>query len=317
MSNATWMSDMASKVGVRKLSEVALPGTHDSGTYGISANSDFSSDNPNDAKDFINKYLESVPYLGNESKGIFAGWAKAQGKNITDQLDAGIRYLDLRVCRRSGNDMYIVHSMYAENINVVIDAVHTFVTNNDKEIVILDFNHFYEMTTDSHNALVSKLISTFGDILAPRSFTVDTTVNDLWAKKQRVIVLYGNNAAVAANAQLWPQSSIRSPWPNKTDTASLKNALERELPNRQTDRFFVLQGVLTPDGEMIKKGFLPGHPDSLEAVAKEVTPKVVNWIKDLWANQNLNIVIVDWFEVSSSYVDVVKSLNYITLLKKS
>jgi hypothetical protein len=307
MSNATWMSDMASKVGGRKLKEVALPGTHDSGTYGISANSDFSPDNPNGAKDFIKKYLESVPYLDLPAKKVFAGWAKSQGKNITDQLEAGIRYLDLRVSRRSGNDMYIVHGMYAENVNVVIDAVHTFVTNNDKEIVILDFNHFYEMTTDSHNALVSKLISTFGDILAPRSFTVDATVNDLWAKRQRVIVLYGNGDAVTANAQLWSQSSISSPWPNKTDTSSLKNALEGELPNKR-DTFFVLQGVLTPDGEMIKKGFIPGHWHSLEDVAKDTTPKVVGWIKDLWANQNLNIVIVDWFEVSN-YVDVVKSLN--------
>ena len=307
MSNATWMSDMASAIGGRKLKEVALPGTHDSGTYAISADSDFSPDNPNDAKDFIKKYLESVPYLDIPAKKIFAGWAKSQSKNITEQLEAGIRYLDLRVCRRSGNDMYIVHGMYAENVNVVIDAVHTFVTNNDKEIIILDFNHFYEMTTGSHNALVSKLISTFGNVLAPRSFTVDATVNDLWAKKQRVIILYGNGDAVTANAQLWSQSSISSPWPNKTDTASLKNALEGELPNKR-DTFFVLQGVLTPDGEMIKKGFLPDHWHSLEDVAKDTTPKVVGWIKDLWANQNLNIVIVDWFEVSN-YVDVVKSLS--------
>jgi len=83
--------------------------------------------------------------------------------------------------------------------------------------------------------------------------------------------------------------------------------LEGELPNKR-DTFFVLQGVLTPDGEMIKKGFLPDHWHSLEDVAKDTTPKVVGWIKDLWANQNLNIVIVDWFEVSN-YVDVVKSLS--------
>lgn len=130
MSNATWMSDVASKVGGRKLNKVALPGTHDSGTYGISSDSDSSPDNPNNAKDII-KHLEGIPYLGNKLKGIFAGWAKAQGKNIIDQSDAGIRYLDLLVCRRSGSDMYIVHGMYAEKVNVVIDAVHTFVTNND------------------------------------------------------------------------------------------------------------------------------------------------------------------------------------------
>lgn len=302
MSHATWMADMQKQIGNLKLREVIFPGTHDSGTYDISTLSGFSPD--------VTPWINAIYALGLSPlvvKKVISDWAKAQGQNITEQLEGGIRYLDLRVCLND-KDMFVVHGMYAENINVVIDAVHNFVTQNNKEIVILDFNHFYEMTANSHRSLVSTLISTFSSVLIPRSKTVNATVNDLWSAKQRVVILYDDETSVQTNSQLWFQNSISSTWPNKQDIASLKEVLQEELQNPPMDKFFVLQGILTPDLGMIAKGLVPftSDPGSLESLAENVTPVVVSWIKQLWYDKSLNIIIVDWAGMSA-LVDVIKT----------
>ena len=188
--NEQWMADIADHIVHRKLREVVLPGTHDSGTYSISSASPLSPDE--DLPEWV-KFIRGIPVLNKWVDDIIANWARAQGKNITEQLEAGIRYLDLRVCGRDGDD-YIVHSMYGDNIFTVTDAVRAFAETHDKEIIILYFNYFYQMTDELHNKLLtdpqSGLIATFGYLLAPCSKGVDVRVNDLWQSGQRVIVLY-------------------------------------------------------------------------------------------------------------------------------
>ena len=64
--NDQWMNLMAADLSGKKLAEVVLPGTHDSGTGGIS--------------DLTGPWV-----------------AKAQGRTVGEQLNDGIRYLDFRV----------------------------------------------------------------------------------------------------------------------------------------------------------------------------------------------------------------------------
>lgn len=43
--------------------------------------------------------------------------------------------------------------------------------------------------------------------------------------------------------------------------------------------------------------------------ASTTTPAVVSWIMDDWSAAPLNIVIVDWFEVSADYVPTLIAMN--------
>lgn len=323
MSNATWMADMQDQIGGLTLRQVVLPGTHDSGTYAIGPNSEIAPD----AEDKVQKIEKK---LGVVARTIVTLWAVAQGQNIRQQLESGIRYLDLRVCRRHGNEMYIVHSLYSDNVNAVIDAVKSFVDENPKEIVLLDISHFFEMTKESHEALAKKLKDSFGKKLVPRSKTVDTKLEDLWKENQRVIVLYyGDDKAkdiVKAHPEFWTQDSISSPWGNKQKLEDLRLYLNHEVQNPAMDKFFVLQGILTPDTDMIIAGGLAGGsmvnpinlimeqikssgvPLSLPHLASQVTPAVLNWCKEEWFDKNLNIIMVDWAE-KFPVVEVAKALS--------
>jgi hypothetical protein len=65
-SGSTWMHDIAPCIEYRKLSEIAIPGSHDSATYGF-------------------------------RNGEGAGFATTQDEDITQQLDDGMRSFDIRV----------------------------------------------------------------------------------------------------------------------------------------------------------------------------------------------------------------------------
>jgi hypothetical protein len=80
-SGATWMHDIAPCLEYRKLSEIAIPGSHDSATYAFTWYEDF-------------------------------GYATTQDEDLTHQLDDGMRELDIRVDYHdgfAGPAWYVVH----------------------------------------------------------------------------------------------------------------------------------------------------------------------------------------------------------------
>lgn len=299
------MTDLAPVIEGRALNAVALPGTHDSGTYAITALSTIAPGQ--DLPEWVNS-VHALGPAGRVAAQIIAGWSKTQPVDIAAQLQAGIRYFDLRVVRQAG-EYYVCHGMYSAKVDDVISAVRAFTNQHPKEIVILDFNHLYEMPNPSaHAPLVAKLMAAFGNKLAPNTLPPTTSVGELWSKGYQVIALYADADAVSQSPGLWPQSAISSPWPNTKDLSMLHADLDRYRSNRPSDQLFVLQGVLTPDGGLIGKGLLPGHPGSNQALAAEVTPSVVRWVRS-WPNSQVNIVIVDWFTADPNYVDAIVGLN--------
>lgn len=102
LSGKTWMTDIASYIGDFKLNELVIPGTHDSGTYGVSATSTIA---PNqDIPEWVNA-VYALGLSGLLVMEVIAKWAKTQGYTIAQQLDHGIRYFDLRVVRSGGGGL--------------------------------------------------------------------------------------------------------------------------------------------------------------------------------------------------------------------
>ncbi len=109
VSSADWMANID---GSTKLSAINIPGTHDSTTKNV--------DN--------------------------SLWSKCQDKTIAEQLELGIRYLDIRL---DGSDnsgtLYCVHSSskcYDDNKNrldlqAVLNDCYTFLTNHPTETIIM------------------------------------------------------------------------------------------------------------------------------------------------------------------------------------
>jgi hypothetical protein len=88
----------------------------------------------------------SLPFFANTPEETVAKWAKAQSLSILDQLRHGVRYLDLRITYQAKEDcFYTCHTLISEKVESVLAEVLSFLGKCQKEIVILDFNHFYGM----------------------------------------------------------------------------------------------------------------------------------------------------------------------------
>jgi len=115
-----WMSQDSRVIQDKRLAEIAIPGTHDSGTAGIG---------------------------GDTGHTV----AATQQKSIPDQLEDGIRYFDLRADEYSGkrcadgSDFYVFHGdgslrYLSYRFNDVLSGIKNFLDDpsHSKEIIIID-----------------------------------------------------------------------------------------------------------------------------------------------------------------------------------
>lgn len=116
---------------VRKLSLEALNkivlGSHDSGSYGMTTSSDLSPD--------AEEILQELQFLGSLLKGIMYKWSRTQESDVTQQLNNGIRYFDLRTAtKESEANFYFVHGLYAAEVGTFMNAVNSFLNAHSSEV---------------------------------------------------------------------------------------------------------------------------------------------------------------------------------------
>ncbi len=261
-----WMNDIAPAIANRKLNEIVLPGTHDSGTYGVTSTSAPANDgNPEPCTlGIVAKVMEFARTLANGVKlspptcmEVQRDWSKSQAQTTLQQLAGGIRYIDLRV-ESSGDRFQVVHSLVSTDMDNVLRDVKAFYAAQgyqSREIVLLDINHTYRMTAESDSKLVEKIKSalttdTGKSLLIPRcadqacTQPTDLTLSKLWATpEQRVIVLYrysgADDSLMRNNRELW-----YSTW-DQENPKSAKSAQTQIISNwPQTNSFTKLTEAL-------------------------------------------------------------------------
>lgn len=316
-----WMGERSSTLAPKMLREIALPGTHDSGTYAMHSDSPVASDNfGSQINDFADKLSGLFGALmGDAARDIASPairqWSVSQTSSFYEQLAGGIRYLDLRVQGDNGG-FVTVHGLFGAYIKDLFIQVNQFCSRRqfDKEVLILDFNHFYEMTPALHRELATAIGQAFGDKLIDKSEGQDVTLGRLWQTSKRILVLYDDESTAKSVNFLWPSSVLTSHWPDKQTAGTLITDLEEEV-SRAHPGLFILQGVVTPDTDMIVEGMTPftSSPSSLLECAKRVTPRVTDWLLSrAGKGAGVNIVIVDWFnhyEDNNHFVQTVVDLN--------
>ncbi len=238
-----WMEKLGNHIADFSIRELAIPGTHDSGTYGLDDR--LFADDGNMGKGIFKAdgYLPGhveldlhwvkhktswwphIPYWTLHISLIphaeyIHSFSKTQGKSIYEQLHNGVRYIDMRVLY-DDNHLYLIHVLKGPSVFRVIDDVNKYLRENPYEIVILDFNHFYtqngsgsKIPDEWNRKLYSKIIRTLGDLMIPPPTDVNTlTMNGIWASGKQVIILYDQAPPDDIDAtDFWPYSKQRSTW---------------------------------------------------------------------------------------------------------
>lgn len=124
-------------------------GSHNSFTYSITNHSPPSPDNSICRLDIClpRSFLSRILYP----------WSVTQSLSLVDQLEAGIRYFDFRICARQKclnkckngeSGFYLVHGLYANLLSAELQSILGFLQANPREVLIVDCNHCYYFETD-------------------------------------------------------------------------------------------------------------------------------------------------------------------------
>ncbi|XP_066538219.1 PI-PLC X domain-containing protein 2 [Hoplias malabaricus] len=305
-SNADWMGSLCPSLTAIPLKHLAVPGSHDSFSFWVDEHAPVGPD-----QKAVVQHLATIFRL--LAKKVMKKWSMTQNLTFREQLEAGIRYFDLRVSSKpgeEGNEIYFIHGLFGHRVRDCLMDIDAFLNTHHKEIVFLDFNHHYAMEEQHHRYLINMLQEVFGSKLCKINAVEDITLDYLWEKRYQVLVFYHHPAANGCSL-MWPGNKIPAPWANTTDATKLIQFLETTLGERaKYGSFHVSQAILTPRVKTIVSGHIRGLRNYL--VEKNL-PTILSWIKAQKPGVNgVNIITSDFVELVD-FANTVIQLNDLLL----
>ena len=277
-------------------------GSHDSFSYYLDETSEVAPGSPDTVRNLVSVF-------GNAAKKIVHNWSVTQSLTFKQQLDHGIRYFDLRVSNRhKSQELYFVHGLFGNTVESGLREIEEWLQAHPKEVILIDFNHFFNMTAEDHQILSVQILQIFGDKVCPMTDMEKCALNVLWDNQWQVIVLHCHEPVTIDNPKLWPRDChIASPWPNTTEPTKMVNILEAQMTRgRPLGKFYVSQGILTPTGTTILQHIGRNLKDVLAPVAMK---NLLFFLKDKTVGpRGVNIVIADFVELEE-FVSKVLALN--------
>lgn len=273
-------------------------GSHNSFSYSISPSSDVSPDSPQIVQR-LGKWFKPI------TNRIIYNWSLGQNKNVTNQLLHGVRYFDIRLVRRN-REICIAHGLYGGEVFPFLQEINAFLNQHSKEVVVLDFQHFYQFEYENHHEMLRMVQGVFGNKICYRKRSmIEISLNGLWSDWKQIIIIY-RHAHMANNHIFWPSYSWVTPWPNKLKVDELLEYLDNGIANRMEGVGYVTQGILTPTIKYVIFHLC----GSLKNLALKSNKKLVSWLDTkINGRHGVNVVICDFIE-DFEFCERVIQLNY-------
>ena len=267
-----WMEHYSSLLGKLTLTEMTLPGTHNSGTY------------------------QPVSIVGSL-------WVKTQELSLAQQLNYGIRCLDLRIGQNSPGNYVICHDTWRTRYSLAqaLKEVTDFIDSNTKEIIVLDFHRFVNLGSGNYDysQLKQQITSALSGYCLPPSRAGDS-LGAIWCsvgQKERIVAAWNTSNP---DSYMWP--GVDQQWYRDAD--SLKKLYE-----------FIKSDMQNPPGWMWAAcSFMsPSLISSPKSNAVNTGPTISNWYFGGSAFcEKANIITVDFF---NKYSNVIQASIIASLLK--
>ena len=249
-------------------------------------------------------------WFGSCAKSVVVRWSLTQSLHITDQLESGIRYIDMRSGYLTTEDnFFFVHGVYGHAIDDLLKEISKFLDKHPQEFVILDFNHFYSFTDALHSRFAKSINSCFqGKLYSPIGKGVKSTLKDLRKVNKQVIVSYDNATVCAKNPEFW-HNAIYSPWPNTSSCSKLLESLNERFDTLEPDRFNVFQAILTPQTSTV---VLHIASSLRKYLVNKCDKAVSKWLTQIYRSKRrgVNIVIYDFISMDGCAAEIIK-LNHL------
>lgn len=268
-------------------------GSHDSFTYNLTTEMA-------DIDPILQEIIDKFP--GEFGINVAWNYSVTQSMTVTEQLEAGIRYFDIRTAGKDNvtDDWFSYHGFYGSRMKPIMHDVKQFLQQHPKEVVLFHFQGFYKIDEEEHQRVKEFVLGLFGDILVPSPVgnSANLTLEEIQSKKQQLIVLY-NDTEVGKHPLFWSaEEFLHNPWPNTPDVIVMVDKLTTwyNQGERPYGWFGVTQGVLTPSVETIVSNTMR---DLKTCLTYKGNPALTGWLRTKAASlEGINIVMSDFSEIS-------------------
>lgn len=214
--------------------------------------------------------------------------------SIAKQLEAGVRYLDIHITKYRGT-FHGEHGLYTRSLKHYLRKVEEFIQTHPREVIILHFQKFINLTPKDKRSLVTLLFQFFGAKLCRVMDIENLTLEELWGSRKQIIAIFPDADMAALSNHIfagliWSNKMMRVSLPRKPTTEELLTYLESIYDeHREPNHFHVLQAVVSPDMNMVFGDY--DHKSMRSLTLHEVSPYLKVWIPGKY---KLNIVAVDF-----------------------
>lgn len=233
-----WMHRHYQTIKSKALTQLKLPGTHNSGAYTVGYR-----------WKSVSQWLEDR-------------YTICQDESIFNQLVWGIRYLDLRVMNRpkNGEDFWIAHDTFRmdHTLRSVLEQVKHFMDMTKSEIVIIDFHRFPEGFNKNPHVMHNKLLHMIEEILGKHlafynpSSLYSVKVEQIINNGKRLIVGYPRD--VVTRSFTYPQ--VNHIWANTGNIDYLKKYIVNNLKQSSNYMLRAAMAQLTIKLTRVRKSIL-------------------------------------------------------------
>lgn len=319
-SHPNWMEFLPDSCSIASLT---VPGTHDSCTFGI---------NEGLIKGLPNEVLAMFHTVTALAVPIILGLTKCQDLTIRQQLDLGIRFLDIRI-QKSGNKLEAYHGGIRLHMNFseILTECYRFLDLNKKETILLSVQNEgsgKNPIKDLVEAEIKKNIKYWATQEKGTETIPRTTIPSLGQVRGKLLLIrrYSSDEDYGINASSWPDNSdyFERKINNIDEKIEVQDAYKvATLFNIHTkwekvEKHFQ-RSTTHPDHKSLFLNFASGsstgaYPYTVAYQGDGVTIKGVNsrmleYLKNNYYKQKLGVIPLDFPEKTTNLVTALINCN--------
>eukprot|EP01130_Rhizamoeba_saxonica_P015160 TRINITY_DN6751_c0_g1_i1.p1 TRINITY_DN6751_c0_g1~~TRINITY_DN6751_c0_g1_i1.p1 ORF type:complete len:392 (+),score=64.95 TRINITY_DN6751_c0_g1_i1:150-1178(+) len=278
------------------LSEITLPGTHDTGTYNLT----FDLQDKNFLEPWVVEIIEYLERIGiEEPLKVILRWAVTQKYNVYEMLWNGIRFLDIRVCFDEKHQVFrLHHTLMGSPLSDAFDDVQKYMNMIQTEIIVIQVGGFINMNDTRHKQVIDMIESKIGDYMLPhnpKGFV--NTYGEMVKTGKTIIVSYGDDQQIIKKPKFWQESSIYGGWANKDNYMDMENYVAEDFIKNSGNPhvLYKLQWILTASMRRVVEGLVPLEPVTSLHDLSHLCNKHLNSFLVENNRYKPNIIMVDFF----------------------
>lgn len=290
---SSWMGDHATVLANRSLLNLTLPGTHDSAAYEMTLQV-----MPGSLPWPLAQLLQIAAQSGLPLGEFIIHWAISQDQSVRQQLEAGVRFLDLRA-GFNGSHWVTCHSMVGPVLFPVLVQIAEFLEAHPREVLVVEMTHIYNAGIDLEAVLARLIQRVLGKYMLP-CCRADMTFEAMW--RQRAQLIFVTSLEPRNGEPWWPPASIWGGYANSDDVETMYNYNLRQLSSETVGEhhFNKLSWILTPQLTTLAKSLFE-PPATLIDLADTANPLLGDFVDAALEARPIllpQIIIADHYEMA-------------------